>query len=102
MSIVKFIRDYWALFTEKIHHAGDAPLFRIFDLVPDVMLPDDDIAPDEHQSKNWKGVVKHVEQIGLPPFRHPKKSIAEKRAAKKTAKKTSKKTKKLVGKKEKK
>ncbi len=102
MSIVKFIKDYWARFTEKIHRADKAPLVRIFHLVPDALLPDDTDALDENEYKNWKGVVKQFEQLDLPPVIRPKKSTAAKKAAKKTTKKIGKKTKKLVEKKAKK
>jgi len=102
MSIVKFIKDYWARFIEKIHHADDVPLVRIFHLVPDALLPDDTDALDENEYKNWKGVVKQFEQLDLPPVIRPKKSTAVKKAAKKTTKKIGKKTKKLVEKKAKK
>ena len=102
MSIVKFIKDYWARFTEKIHHADDVPLVRIFHLVPDALLPDDTNALDENEYENWKGVVKQFEQLDLPPVIRPKKSTAVKKGAKKTTKKIGKKTKKLVEKKAKK
>ena len=102
MSIAKFIRGWWALFTEKIPHANDVPLVRVFHLVPDALLPDDDIALDENQYKNFAGVVKQFEQLDLPPVIRPKKSTVVKKAAKKTTKKISKKAKKLVDKKAKK
>ena len=87
MSIVKFIRDWRALFTEKIHREDKAPLVRVFHLVPDAMLPDEDI---------------QFTQLDLPPVIRPKKSTVVKRVAKKTTKKISKKTEKLVEKKAKK